>query len=194
MEHSLSETEFAVLGLLTFGERSGYDVHKLAGRSIGYFWRPAKSKIYAILPRLVERGLAESWAIDQTGLPAKRIYRITEQGRDALRSWLASEEQPPAIARDGLLLRLFFGAEATDPWALRAQILARKDRAEQQREELDEIQRSIDRDEDFFPYLTLLHGLEDARSTIAWADKAIGELDRRARTQRRHRVGGVNSA
>ena len=48
----LSDTEYAVLGLLTFGERSGYELDKLAGRSIGYFWRPAKSKIYAILPRL----------------------------------------------------------------------------------------------------------------------------------------------
>jgi PadR family transcriptional regulator AphA len=54
----LSDTEYAVLGLLTFGARSGYELDKLARRSIGYFWRPAKSKIYAILPRLVERGLA----------------------------------------------------------------------------------------------------------------------------------------
>jgi len=34
----LSDTEHAVLGLLTFGERSGYELDKLAGRSIGYFW------------------------------------------------------------------------------------------------------------------------------------------------------------
>ena len=54
----LSLTEYAVLGLLTFGPASGYELDGLAGRSLVYFWRPAKSKIYAVLPRLVEQGLA----------------------------------------------------------------------------------------------------------------------------------------
>lgn len=56
----------------------------------------------------------------------------------------------------------------------------RKERAERQLAELEEIERGIDRDADFFPYLTLLHGLEDARSTIAWAARALAELDARA--------------
>jgi Virulence activator alpha C-term len=49
---------------------------------------------------------------------------------------------------------------------------------------LEEIEATIDledadEDEDFFPYLTLLHGLEDARSTIAWADEALRLLHER---------------
>src|SRR3954447_16921321 len=107
----LSDTEYAVLGLLTFGERSGYELDKLAGRSIGYFWRPAKSKIYAILPRLVERGLAKSSTVVQERRPDKTLYRITRQGRHALRAWLASEPPPGGHpGRNPLLLKLFFGA------------------------------------------------------------------------------------
>jgi hypothetical protein len=53
------------------------------------------------------------------------------------------------------------------------------ERAERQLAELEEIERRIDRDEDFFPYLTLLHGLEDARSTIAWCKQTLRLLDRR---------------
>src|SRR5205085_11187222 len=120
--------------------------------SIGYFWRPARSKIYAILPRLVERGMAESSDVDQTGLPDKRVYRLTEEGRATLRAWLGSPEQPPAVARDGLLLRLFFGAHAEDISTLREQILGRKRRAERQLAELEEIAQTVDSDEDFFPY------------------------------------------
>jgi DNA-binding PadR family transcriptional regulator len=174
----LSDTEYAVLGLLTFGDRSGYELDKLAGRSIGYFWQPAKSKIYAILPRLVERGLAEASDVTQTGRPDKRVYRLTKAGSAELRRWLDSGEPPRGVARDGLLLKLFFGAHG-EPDVLRAQVSGRMERAERQLAELEEIERRIDRDEDFFPYLTLLHGLEDARSTIAWCKQTLRLLDRR---------------
>jgi DNA-binding PadR family transcriptional regulator len=174
----LSDTEYAVLGLLTFGERSGYELDKLAGRSIGYFWQPAKSKIYAILPRLVERGLAEVSDVAQTGRPDKRVYRLTKAGSRELRRWLDNGEPPRGVARDGLLLKLFFGAHG-DPEVLRAQIAGRQERAERHLAALEEIERTIDREEDFFPYLTLLHGLEDARSTIAWCKQAVRLLDRR---------------
>jgi DNA-binding PadR family transcriptional regulator len=174
----LSDTEYAVLGLLTFGERSGYELDKLAGRSIGYFWQPAKSKIYAILPRLVERGFADASDVAQTGRPDKRVYRLTKAGGEELRRWLDNGEPPRGVARDGLLLKLFFGAHG-DPAVLREQVAGRKQRAERQLAELEEIERRIDRDEDFFPYLTLLHGLEDARSTIAWCKQTLRLLDRR---------------
>jgi DNA-binding PadR family transcriptional regulator len=173
----LSDTEYAVLGLLTFGERSGYELDKLARRSIGYFWRPAKSKIYAILPRLVERGFAGASAVVQERRPDKQLYRITPAGERALRAWLDSREPVSGVARDGLLLKLFFGGHA-DFDALRDQVAARRERAAQRLAELEEIERRIDTDEDFFPYLTLLHGLEDARSTIAWADQTLELLDK----------------
>jgi PadR family transcriptional regulator AphA len=176
---SLSDTEYAVLGLLTFGERSGYELDKLAGRSIGYFWRPAKSKIYAILPRLVVRGLAESSTVAQARRPDKQLYRLTPSGLQTFREWLESDNPVRSVSRDGLLLKLFFGASA-DPEAMRAQLRQRKNAAERQLTELGEIERSIDRDENVFPYLTLLHGIEDARSTITWVERALAELDRRS--------------
>src|SRR5436189_964956 len=110
MATGLSDTEYAVLGLLTLGERSGYELDKLARRSIGYFWRPAKSKIYAILPRLVERGLARGSIVAQAGRPDKQLYRLTPRGSRALKDWLDRDEPIVGVARDGLLLKLFFGA------------------------------------------------------------------------------------
>jgi DNA-binding PadR family transcriptional regulator len=40
---TLTVTEVAVLGLLTRGPMSGYDLKKSAETSVGYFWDPAKS-------------------------------------------------------------------------------------------------------------------------------------------------------
>ncbi len=181
----LSDTEYAVLGLLTLGERSGYELDKLTQRSIGYFWRPAKSKIYAILPRLVARGLADVSPVVQEGRPDKQLYRITEEGETALRDWLDSRESISGVARDGLLLKLFFGGHA-DLDSLVDQVSERKRLAEERLGELEAIEQRIDTEEDFFPYLTLLHGLEDARSTIVWAERALAELERhRAREEDR---------
>jgi Virulence activator alpha C-term len=68
---------------------------------------------------------------------------------------------------------------------VQAQIHGRRARAVRQLHELEEVERRIDRESDFFPYLTLLHGLEDARSTVTWCDRALAELT--AREARRAR-------
>src|SRR5437868_2047634 len=145
----LSDTEYAVLGLLTFGERSGYELDKLAGRSIGYFWRPAKSKIYAILPRLVESGLAESSTVVQANRPDKQLYRLTPDGMRVFRDWLDSDAPVRGVSRDGLLLKLFFGANA-DARSIRNALVDRRRAAERQLAELEEIERTIDCDDDVF--------------------------------------------
>ena len=54
----LTTTEAAVLGLLSHSPKSGYDLKKAVQSSVGYFWAPAKSQIYALLPKLVESGYA----------------------------------------------------------------------------------------------------------------------------------------
>ena len=176
MDEGLSDTEFAVLGLLSHGQRSGYELDKLARRSIGYFWRPAKSKIYAILPRLVDRGLASSKHVAQERRPDKQLYSITSAGEEALRAWLDVSELDLSESR-GLLLKLFFGDRA-DVAVLRAQVAERRRVAEVKLAELEEIERTIDRDADFFPYLTLLHGLDVTRATIAWTGRVLKLLDR----------------
>ena len=61
----LSTTEFAVLGLLSFGPRSGYELKKAAEAGVGYVWTAAKSHIYGVLPRLVDGGLATTRRVAQ---------------------------------------------------------------------------------------------------------------------------------
>src|SRR6187200_2014064 len=89
----LTATEAAVLGLLADGEQSGYDLRRCAERSVGYFWAPARSQIYAVLPRLVEAGLARRRHVRQDTRPDKRLYRITAAGRAR-----AGPQPPPAQA------------------------------------------------------------------------------------------------
>ena len=82
----ISATDAALLGLLTRGELSGYDLQRAAEANGGLFWAPAKSRIYAVLPQLVTRGFATSREVVQTGRPNKQLYRLTKSGRAALQS------------------------------------------------------------------------------------------------------------
>jgi DNA-binding PadR family transcriptional regulator len=162
-----------VLGLLVGGERSGYDLEQLARGSVGYFWAPARSQIYAVLPRLVAAGLAEPLDLVQGRGPAKRLYRITAAGRDAIERWLEDGPIGPEPDRNLLLLKVFFG-ELMRPERLREQILERRLEAEQLKAELAAIEvEAADRGStNTFAALTRRYGNEWADAVIRWADFA----------------------
>jgi PadR family transcriptional regulator, regulatory protein AphA len=162
-----------VLGLLVGGERSGYDLEQLARGSVGYFWAPARSQIYAVLPRLVAAGLAEPLDLVQGRGPAKRLYRITAAGRDAIERWLEDGPIGPEPDRNLLLLKVFFG-ELMRPERLREQILERRLEAEQLKAELSAIEaEAADRGStNTFAALTRRYGNEWADAVIRWADFA----------------------
>src|SRR5258706_9114251 len=85
----LTTTEAAVLALLAIeGERSGYDLMKAVTKAIGHIWSPARSGLYAALPRLVKLGLAQSRSGAQSSRPDKHLYRSSRGGRAALDAWL----------------------------------------------------------------------------------------------------------
>jgi PadR family transcriptional regulator, regulatory protein AphA len=166
---SLTPTEYAVLGLLTWGEKSGYDLQKAAERSVGYFWTPAKSRIYAVLPRLVGAGLVRRRDVVQSGRPNKQVYRLTKAGEEALRRWIAEGPLEPETSRNTLLVKLFFG-DLAEPQDLLAHIRQHRAEAEQLKAEIEAL--DAEGREAFYPWLTRLYGLEYAKGIIRWAKAA----------------------
>lgn len=116
-ERPLPPTSYAILGVLSFlDEMSGYDVRKYADASIAWFyWSPAPSQVYAELRRLRDRGLVDERKVAQDALRNKRVYRLTESGREALRSWIGNGHEGP-ILKHSPMLRLWAGHN--DPAAL----------------------------------------------------------------------------
>jgi DNA-binding PadR family transcriptional regulator len=173
--HVLTTTEAAILGLLAERELSGYDLKRVVERSVGYFWRPARSQIYAVLPRLVERGLARRRDVAQATRPDKQLYRITLAGREALRTWLDEAPLDPEPERI-LLLKLFFGAEA-DRAALLGFVRERRAAAEQLARELRALDPKAESDpHDRFHALTRRYGLEVSAAVARWARWVEKEL------------------
>jgi PadR family transcriptional regulator, regulatory protein AphA len=173
----LTTTEYAVLGLLSDGERSGYDLARAAARTIGHTWVPSRSQIYRVLPRLVRSGLAESREVEQQGLPDKALYRITDRGIDMLRAWVERVEEEPAGGISEFFLKLFFAGVAP-PEAAHAQLDTYRELVERRLGELEEMERNLAPDGSVYDQIALRHGIIRARATLGWADEAQATLKR----------------
>ena len=172
----LTTTEAAVLALLEIeGERSGYDLLKAVTQAIGHIWAPARSGLYAALPRLVALGLAQSRAVAQSTRPDKHVYRSTRAGRAALGAWLETVEPG---ARDTFFLKLFVGGLTTPEVLLRhvEQFIADTEA------KLDEY-RAIERTNsnsghDWYHRHLLRHALERTERELDWAGGVARALRR----------------
>ncbi|MFQ5409771.1 MAG: PadR family transcriptional regulator [Anaerolineales bacterium] len=103
-----------LLGFLSYGPMTGYDLKKFMDNSTQHFWHAQLSQIYPTLKRMESDGLVESMVLPQEGKPNKKVYSITVAGRDVLMNWLrsATTELPPA--KEPNLLRLFFSGALDD--------------------------------------------------------------------------------
>jgi PadR family transcriptional regulator, regulatory protein AphA len=176
---ALSTTEFSVLGLLSHGEHSGYDLKKAAEAGVGYVWTAAKSHIYAVLPRLVEDGYATTRRVAQERRPDKQVYRITRKGEQAFHDWLEEPVEERAGARSPFLLKVFFGGKMSKE-ALVAHVERKREEAVRELAEYREIEERIrDDDRSYFGYVTLRWGLAQAEAWVRWADEILRELAER---------------
>jgi PadR family transcriptional regulator, regulatory protein AphA len=175
----LTTTEAAILGLLGLGELSGYDLSRNVETGIGMFWSPAQSGIYAVLPRLVDKGYATARTVAQERRPDKQVYRITDQGREALRRWIESGPPEPDPAYNPFLLRVYFGAETT-PEVVSGHVEARKREAEERIALLNELKPALGvtgtAASEPYRRFVLDWGLEYYEAVIRWADATLAEL------------------
>jgi DNA-binding PadR family transcriptional regulator len=105
-----NKSRYAILGLLSLEPMSGYDIRKKIASSIGHFWSEGYGQIYPILKQLVAEGLATCTPQVQTGRPDRLVYALTPAGEAQLRAWLHQPVEP-AVERNELLLKLFFGRQ-----------------------------------------------------------------------------------
>lgn len=105
---------FGLLGLLTYRDSTGYELTKLFEHSLNNFWHAQSSQIYRELNRMEAEGWVTSTSVVQDKRPNKRVYAITEKGREALAHWLRQGEPVFENPHETLLMRLFFGADDTE--------------------------------------------------------------------------------
>ena len=173
----MTDGEYAVLGLLTGGEASGYDLQASARHNVNLILAPAKSRIYAVLPRLLERGLVTRRQVAQDSRPDKQVYRLTERGWEAFRAWL--NDTSGTSARPQLLLKLFFGRHA-DRAALIEQLGDFRDDTAEELRFFEEVERSnLEDPHGDFKNLAVWCALALDKALLEWADRSIAALEER---------------
>ncbi len=103
----------AILGFLSYGPRTGYDLKKAFDASVQHFWSATQSQVYATLKRLSEDGLVEMETVRQQDRPDRKVYHITHEGQDELRTWL-NRPLAPSAPRVEWLIKVFFADQLSN--------------------------------------------------------------------------------
>ncbi len=107
-----NKSRYAVMGLLSMGPMSGYDIKKRFEDIASNFWKESYGQIYPILKRLNEEGLAIRSIEKQIGKPDRHIYELTKEGHLELKTWLL-EPVEQHVGRHEILLKLIFGPKVS---------------------------------------------------------------------------------
>ena len=97
----MNRLAYGLLSLLSTNPMTGYDLTI----KINKFWQSTHSAIYPLLSELEEEGCVEPELVKQSDKPDKKVYSLTQRGRDMLREWFISEASQPVI-RDEMSLKL----------------------------------------------------------------------------------------
>lgn len=178
------KSKYSVLGMLSIGSMSGYDIKKHIEESISNFWTESYGQIYPVLKGLVAEKLVTKAIEKGSGKPDRHVYALTELGREKLREWL-TEGVTPKVERNELLLKIFFGADM--PLEVNAAHVEQY--RELQRgllEKYKAIEKNIkaefaDNSNAPFWLLTVRHGQYVSQALLDWCDEALSKLNKIAK-------------
>ncbi len=95
------------LGALSERPMTGYEIKKQFEAAFRHFFLAGYGSIYPSLAQLAKEGFVSATEVEQDSRPDKKIYSITELGRDRLRDELL-ETEPRHRVRSEFLVMMYF--------------------------------------------------------------------------------------
>lgn len=169
--------KYAILGLLNQKSMTGYDLMQQFESALCEFWSAKHSQIYPELKKLNSEGMIE-YKIEISGtVLEKKVYSITQEGREDFMKWLEKKDAIEATPKDIFRLRLFFSnrlEEEQRRQLLEDQLAQHKNRLLHIRENQKKFKEIPEKDSDeFSDYLVLLGGIMREEQTCKWIEKCI---------------------
>ncbi|MGL6199002.1 MAG: PadR family transcriptional regulator [Lachnospiraceae bacterium] len=169
-----------ILGLLSDGYLTGYEIKKRLDTTLKLFWGASYGSIYPTLKLLEEKEYALKIESEENGRK-KNIYSITEKGQHHLRNWLMQPVDKDEI-RYETLLKLFFGDSVGTERTLK-HIVAFEEKIKNElpylKSSVSKLESIVDLDTAHVYYLlTAKFGLKIFQAYIEWceeAKKTLGE-------------------
>jgi PadR family transcriptional regulator, regulatory protein AphA len=103
----LMSLRHAILGFLNMRPFSGYDLWKMFNGSVNNYWSATNTQIYRTLSELAEKKMVEIEVIQQETNPNKKVYHLTETGKEELLIWLKTPLDLTPV-RDKFLVQFSF--------------------------------------------------------------------------------------
>lgn len=105
-----STSYYVILGVLSLGASTGYDIKKKIEHEIGYFYKVSNGQVYPALKKLINQNAATCVTEKNDGRPDRKVYTITENGINILKHWINKSIDLQITNEDELLLKLYFGS------------------------------------------------------------------------------------
>jgi PadR family transcriptional regulator, regulatory protein AphA len=180
MAAQLTTTSYAVLAQVAVHPWSTYELAQQRIRYFRYVWPRAESAIYREVKRLSSIGLL-SGRRDYVGKRARTVYSITDEGREALRTWLDTPVSPFAMDFEAMI-RLFIAPLGTKEQIVTTLKQVRGDAQEMlafggavKQEFLDGI--AITQDQVYIRALAVDFFISLLNTVEAWAERTLEEIE-----------------
>lgn len=172
----------AILASLASCSGSGYDLAKHFDEKVNCFWKATQQQIYRELSRLEEQGWVSSEVVIQEGRPNKKLYSITQLGKQELTEWISQPSEPTQI-REDLLVKIISGY-------LVSKSIIRQELERRRQVHLEKLSHFQDLEQQNFQnlqalapelqfrYLTLRRGMRYEADWVAWCDEALELIEK----------------
>ncbi|HWQ77792.1 MAG TPA: PadR family transcriptional regulator [Anaerovoracaceae bacterium] len=171
---------YAILGLLSWKQSSGYELKKVFEDSPYLYWSGNNNQIYKSLLQLQKEGLVTYETIHQDGAPSKKIYSVTKKGMDELKEWILTAQAVPEFKKPFLIQMAWADMLSKDELT---KLFARYEREIET--QLDQQKEKFDREKDWpnrSPRETFLWNMLSVnlmstfQSELAWVRKVSQQL------------------
>jgi PadR family transcriptional regulator AphA len=162
-----------ILGLLTRQPMSGYDIRRTLNSLRWLVGNPSFGSLYPALHALLKDNLVTVDVDVRPGKPSRKIYAITDAGRQVLQQWIDQPVGPDASAR-AFVMRLIL-ADSSSRAGLIAQLHQRRAQVAAHCAALKEATAQDD-EQSLGRRLALEYGSALASTELDWLDRTLQSL------------------
>lgn len=164
-----NKSKYAILGLLSEGPHSGYELKQFMLEYTTHFWQESDASIYPMLKTLRVKNKVTAKS-EFVGKRERTMFEITDLGKKDLVQWLALPAEQ-GTQRNEFLLKLFF---SIDKEAVIKQLLLEQKRVAELGRKFENIAKNIsanipdDNLRKFFWIMTLNNGVAHVKAQEHW--------------------------
>ena len=174
MARGSASFRYFILGLLVRRAMSGYDIRRFL-KSLGWLLgNPSFGAIYPALHTLLQDDLVTVEVVPHPSRPARKIYTITEAGKQALQEWIA-QPPPSSIGMRAFIMHLILAGDFTRT-GLIARLEQRREVAATQFSTLEQAVEELGEKASLGEHMAIEYGLTISSAELTWLEDKLAQL------------------